>query len=45
VGNAASNGVCRSVGFRLLGPTDTEYAGQTMRTNHWVVDPATDLVT
>ncbi|BCJ38270.1 hypothetical protein Athai_57730 [Actinocatenispora thailandica] len=45
VGNAASNGVCRSVGFRLLGPTDTEYAGQTLRTNHWAIDPAADLVT
>jgi RimJ/RimL family protein N-acetyltransferase len=36
VGNAASNGVCRSLGFRLLEERDVVFAGRTLRTNHWV---------
>ncbi|MEU3656000.1 GNAT family N-acetyltransferase [Streptomyces sp. NPDC032161] len=38
-GNAASNGICRSVGFRFLSETDMTFAGRVLRTNHWVVDP------
>jgi len=40
-GNGPSNGICRSVGFRLLGEEDTEFAGRVFRTNHWVIDPPT----
>ncbi|MFF8994796.1 GNAT family N-acetyltransferase [Streptomyces sp. NPDC014983] len=42
--DAPSNGICRSVGFRFLAEMDTEFAGRTLRTNHWVVDPRRDLV-
>ncbi|GAA4217828.1 GNAT family N-acetyltransferase [Actinocatenispora rupis] len=43
VTNGPSNGICRSVGFRLLGERDLVYAGVPMRVNDWVIDPATDL--
>ncbi|PWJ05898.1 N-acetyltransferase [Streptomyces sp. NWU49] len=42
-GNAASNGICRSVGFRFLSEVDVSFAGRALRSNHWVVDPGTDL--
>jgi RimJ/RimL family protein N-acetyltransferase len=35
--NGPSNAICRSTGFVLMGTEDTEFAGQTFRTNHWVV--------
>jgi RimJ/RimL family protein N-acetyltransferase len=36
VDNAPSNGICRSVGFDLLGETDFEYPkGHWMRCNDW----------
>ena len=39
VDNAASNGVCRAAGFRLLGEAVVEYPkGRWMRVNDWVVD-------
>ncbi|MFF9157866.1 N-acetyltransferase [Streptomyces sp. NPDC014846] len=41
--NAASNGICRSVGFRFVSVTDMPFAGQIFRTNHWSMDPRTDL--
>lgn len=41
--NAPSNGICRSVGFRLLEQQDITYAGRVMRVNHWVIDPAAGL--
>lgn len=41
--NAASNGVCRSTGFRFVGERDVVFAGRVLHTNHWVVDPRTDL--
>ena len=41
--NAPSNGICRSVGFRLLAEQDITFAGRVMRANHWVIDPAADL--
>ena len=44
VTNAASNGICRSVGFRLTRQQDVTFAGQIFRTNHWVIDPQADLV-
>ena len=43
VTNAPSNALCRSVGFRLAGVVDTLFAGRTFRTNHWFIDPHTDL--
>jgi RimJ/RimL family protein N-acetyltransferase len=41
--NAASNGICRSLGFRLEAEQDITFAGRVMRTNRWVIDPAADL--
>ena len=41
--NGPSNGICRSLGFRYTGERDTTFAGRVLRTNHWVIDPATDL--
>ncbi|MEU0194695.1 GNAT family N-acetyltransferase [Streptomyces afghaniensis] len=41
--NAASNGICRSVGFRFLSEVDVTFAGRVFRTNHWAIDPGTDL--
>jgi len=35
--NAASNGVCRKLGFTLLGETEVEFAGRILRTNHWTI--------
>jgi RimJ/RimL family protein N-acetyltransferase len=43
--NAPSNAVCRSAGFRFAGERDTTFAGHVFRTNHWVINPATDLTT
>ena len=39
VDNAASNGVCRKLGFELLGEVDLEYPpGHHMRCNDWRLD-------
>ncbi|MGN9767677.1 GNAT family N-acetyltransferase [Micromonospora sp. SD12] len=38
--NAASNAICRSGGFALVGEEQTEFAGRLFRTNHWVLDPS-----
>ena len=43
--NAASNAVCRSAGFSFAGEQNTSFAGRLFRTNHWVINPATDLTT
>jgi RimJ/RimL family protein N-acetyltransferase len=43
--NAPSNAVCRSAGFRFLGEQETAFAGRMFRTNHWAINPATDLTT
>jgi RimJ/RimL family protein N-acetyltransferase len=40
VDNAPSNGICRSIGFRLLGVEEITYAGQLFRSHHWWIDPA-----
>ncbi|TQS42389.1 GNAT family N-acetyltransferase [Cryptosporangium phraense] len=40
VTNAPSNGICRSVGFTLLGAGVTDYNGHRLVTNHWVVGPS-----
>ncbi|MFE0699732.1 GNAT family N-acetyltransferase [Streptomyces sp. NPDC058872] len=41
--NAASNGICRSVGFRLLSPVEVTFAGRVLSANHWVIDPEEEL--
>jgi RimJ/RimL family protein N-acetyltransferase len=43
VTNAASNALCRSVGFTLVGERNVTFAGRELRTNHWMIDPSTDL--
>jgi len=43
--NVPSNAVCRSAGFTFAGEQETAFAGRTFRTNHWVINPATDLTT
>ena len=43
VANGPSNGICRSVGFRFAGEQELMYAGQVMRTSHWIIDPPVDL--
>ena len=42
VTNGPSNGICRSLGFTLAGEREVEFAGRTLRSNHWVVDPSMD---
>jgi RimJ/RimL family protein N-acetyltransferase len=37
-GNGASNAICRKNGFVLVGERDVEFAGRTLRCNHWRVD-------
>ncbi|MBD0692705.1 GNAT family N-acetyltransferase [Streptomyces sp. CBMA123] len=39
VSNGPSNGICRSLGFRLLGERDLGFADRVLRTNHWAVTP------
>lgn len=41
--NGPSNGICRSIGFKFAGEQELMYAGQVMRTNHWVINPGVDL--
>lgn len=41
--NGPSNGICRSLGFTLVGPRDVAFAGRVLHTNHWRIDPATEL--
>jgi RimJ/RimL family protein N-acetyltransferase len=36
--NGPSNGICRSLGFRLVEEREVLFAGRLLRTNHWVVD-------
>ena len=38
--NSPSNGICRSLGFRLAGERDVTFAGRVLRSNHWVINPA-----
>ena len=40
VNNSASNGICRSLGFALLGEEDIDFADRTLRSNHWALDLA-----
>ena len=41
--NGPSNGICRSIGFRLLGQREIVFIGRLLPVNHWVIDPATEL--
>jgi RimJ/RimL family protein N-acetyltransferase len=36
--NAPSNAICRKTGFSNFGERDIEYAGRTLRCNHWRLD-------
>jgi RimJ/RimL family protein N-acetyltransferase len=38
VGNGPSNGICRSLGFALVGERETPFRGQVFRTRHWALD-------
>jgi RimJ/RimL family protein N-acetyltransferase len=38
VTNAPSNAICRKTGFSFVGQADIDYAGRTLRCNHWRVD-------
>jgi len=42
VTNAPSNGICRSLGFRLVGRQEVDFADRILQTNHWVIDLAAD---
>jgi RimJ/RimL family protein N-acetyltransferase len=38
--NGPSNGICRGLGFTLLGERDVVlFADRVLRANHWVIDP------
>jgi len=41
--NGPSNGICRSLGFSLVGEQDVTFADRVLRSNHWVIDPGADL--
>jgi RimJ/RimL family protein N-acetyltransferase len=41
--NSPSNGICQSLGFRFAGERDVTFAGRVLRSNHWVINPVTDL--
>jgi RimJ/RimL family protein N-acetyltransferase len=40
VTNGPSNAICRKTGFSLVGQADIDYAGRTLRCNHWRVEVA-----
>ncbi|MFF4273425.1 GNAT family N-acetyltransferase [Streptomyces sp. NPDC001536] len=42
-GNVASNGICRSLGFHFVTERDVTFADRVLRSNHWAIDPRTDL--
>lgn len=44
VTNGPSNVICRSLGFTLAGDLEVEFAGRVLRSNHWVIDPGTELI-
>jgi RimJ/RimL family protein N-acetyltransferase len=41
--NGPSNGICRSLGFRLVGEQVVTFAGRVLLSNHWVIDPVSGL--
>jgi RimJ/RimL family protein N-acetyltransferase len=42
VSNGPSNGICRSLGFTLVGEIDVDLAGRVLHCNHWQIDPLAD---
>jgi RimJ/RimL family protein N-acetyltransferase len=40
VTNGPSNGICRSLGFTLVGTIDDDWDGKIVTLNDWVIDPA-----
>ncbi|GAA2336225.1 hypothetical protein GCM10009854_10160 [Saccharopolyspora halophila] len=43
VTNGPSNGICRALGFTLVGQQNAPFADRVLRTNRWVIDPSVDL--
>jgi RimJ/RimL family protein N-acetyltransferase len=43
VTTAPSNGICRSLGFTLAEEREIVFNNRVLRTNHWIIDPGTDL--
>jgi RimJ/RimL family protein N-acetyltransferase len=43
VTNGPSNGICRSLGFRLIEERDIYYSDRILRANHWIINPDIDL--
>ncbi len=42
--NGPSNGICRSLGFTLVGEQDVTFADRVLHSNHWVINPPVDVV-
>ena len=38
VSNGPSNGICRGLGFKLLGERDIVFSDRVLHSNHWVAD-------
>jgi RimJ/RimL family protein N-acetyltransferase len=38
IDNAASNAICRKLGFEMLSECDIEYSGRKLRCNNWRID-------
>ena len=38
--NGPSNGICRSLGFALVGQREVKFADRIIHSNHWLIDPA-----
>jgi len=45
VTNGPSNGICRALGFELLGEKVVDFAGRMLRANHWVLDTSAQTST
>ena len=41
--NGASNGICRSLGFRFIAEREVTFADRVLRGNHWTIDPRAGL--
>ena len=37
--NGPSNGICRSLGFTLVGEKEVDFSGRMLHVNHWQIDP------
>lgn len=42
-GNAPSNGICRSLGFRFVEERAVTFADRVLRSNHWAIDSSAAL--